>query len=36
VLNRLVNYYRTLSGNKLIDKSESAREILTALAAMKR
>jgi len=25
LLNRLVNYYRTLSGNKLIDKSESPR-----------
>ena len=31
-LNRLVNHYRTLSGNKLIDKKDSAREILAALA----
>jgi Kdo2-lipid IVA lauroyltransferase/acyltransferase len=31
-LNRLVNSYRALSGNKLIDKNESAREILSALA----
>jgi KDO2-lipid IV(A) lauroyltransferase len=31
-LDRLVNTYRTLSGNTLIDKRESAREILTALA----
>ena len=32
LLDRLVNTYRTLSGNTLIDKRESAREILTALA----
>ena len=32
LLDRLVNRYRSLSGNKLIDKRESAREILSALA----
>ena len=32
LLNRLVNRYRMLSGNKLIAKNESAREILGALA----
>lgn len=31
-LDRLVNRYRTLSGNKLIDKRDSARGILAALA----
>ncbi|MBI4460672.1 MAG: lysophospholipid acyltransferase family protein [Acidobacteria bacterium] len=31
-LNRLVNRYRLLSGNKLIDKRNSAREVLSALA----
>lgn len=31
-LNRLVNSYRMLSGNTLINKNESAREILAALA----
>ncbi len=31
-LNRFVNHYRSLSGNKLIDKNESARGILAALA----
>jgi KDO2-lipid IV(A) lauroyltransferase len=32
LLDGLVNRYRSLSGNKLIDKRESAREILSALA----
>jgi KDO2-lipid IV(A) lauroyltransferase len=32
LLNALVNTYRSLSGNRLIEKKESAREILTALA----
>ena len=32
LLDRLVNRYRSLSGNKLINKRESAREILAALA----
>ena len=32
LLDHLVNRYRSLSGNKLIDKRESAREILSALA----
>lgn len=31
-LDRLVNTYRTLSGNTLIDKRESARKVLAALA----
>ena len=31
-LNGLVNRYRTLSGNRLIDKRDSAREVLTAMA----
>ncbi len=30
-LNHLVNRYRSLSGNRLVEKSESARSILTAL-----
>lgn len=32
LLDRLVNRYRSLSGNKLINKRESAREVLAALA----
>ncbi|OFW09540.1 MAG: hypothetical protein A3G20_02945 [Acidobacteria bacterium RIFCSPLOWO2_12_FULL_59_11] len=32
LLDRLVNSYRLLSGNKLIDKRNSAREVLSALA----
>ena len=31
-LNRLVNRYRTFSGNRLIEKKDAARSILTALA----
>lgn len=31
-IDRLVNWYRTLSGNKLIDKRDSARGMLAALA----